>query len=170
MRNVDPAAQGGPRARPLFLLLAVGFTAAFPGTLAAQEGNVTVNPDILSALEYRMIGPYRGGRSTAVTGHPTDPDIFYTGTTGGGVWTTDDAGKTWSNITDGYFEVGPVGALDVCPDHSVTHVPSPYRIRPPSPMSSISPQTGALGFARLGSAACIFLSAGQPSLDHGGVP
>jgi hypothetical protein len=96
----------------LCFTLAASLIAGFTGTLAAQDGNVTVNPAILDALEYRMIGPFRGGRSTAVTGHPTDPDIFYVGTTGGGVWKTDDAGNTWTNITDGYFDVGAVGALD----------------------------------------------------------
>lgn len=81
--------------------------------LRAQDTAPTYDPALIGSLEYRMIGPYRGGRSTAVTGHPTDPDVFYTGTTGGGVWKTDDAGKTWSNITDGFFDVAPVGAIDV---------------------------------------------------------
>jgi len=113
MQNVDSAAEGGLRIRVRCMFLVFGVIGAFAQTLAAQDGNVTVSPDILGALEYRMIGPYRGGRSTAVTGHPTNADVFYTGTTGGGVWKTDDAGKTWANITDGYFNVGAVGALDV---------------------------------------------------------
>jgi len=81
--------------------------------LPGQNGPPAVDPQILEALEYRMIGPYRGGRSTAVTGHPTDSDVFYTGTTGGGVWRTDDAGNSWTSLTDDAFEVAPVGALDV---------------------------------------------------------
>lgn len=89
MRIVGPAAMRGPGTPVLCFTLAASLIAGFPGTLAAQDGNVTVNPATLDALEYRMIGPFRGGRSTAVTGHPTDPDIFYAGTTGGGVWKTD---------------------------------------------------------------------------------
>jgi photosystem II stability/assembly factor-like uncharacterized protein len=83
------------------------------GPLEAQDAAPAYDPALFDGMEYRMIGPYRGGRSTAVTGHPTDPNVFYTGTTGGGVWVTDDAGKTWDNITDGFFDVAPVGALDV---------------------------------------------------------
>lgn len=113
MRIAGPTATRGTRTPLLYFTLSASLVAGLTGTLAAQDGNVTVNPATLDALEYRMIGPFRGGRSTAVTGHPTDPDIFYAGTTGGGVWKTDDAGNTWGNITDGYFDVGAVGALDV---------------------------------------------------------
>jgi len=67
---------------------------------------------MLQELDWRMVGPYRGGRSTAVTGHPDAPDTFWKGTSGGGVWMTDDAGNTWSNITDGTFG-GSVGSIDV---------------------------------------------------------
>jgi photosystem II stability/assembly factor-like uncharacterized protein len=59
-----------------------------------------------------MVGPFRGGRSTAVTGVPGQPFLFYQGTTGGGVWKTDDAGQTWTNISDGYFG-GSIGAVAV---------------------------------------------------------
>lgn len=113
MRNPVPTTKSALLAPFLCILLAAGFAAGSSGDLAAQDANVTVSPDVLAALEYRMIGPYRGGRSTAVTGHPTDPNVFFTGTTGGGVWRTDDGGKTWSNITDGYLDVSPIGALDV---------------------------------------------------------
>jgi photosystem II stability/assembly factor-like uncharacterized protein len=67
---------------------------------------------MLQALDWRMVGPYRGGRSTAVTGHSDLPDTFWMGTSGGGIWTTDDAGNTWDNITDGTFG-GSVGSIDV---------------------------------------------------------
>ena len=97
---------------PRVLTHCLVLAAASAASLSAQDG-FRVDPAIIDALEYRMIGPFRGGRSTAVTGHPTDPDVFYTGTTGGGVWKTDDAGNTWGNITDGSFDVGAVGALDV---------------------------------------------------------
>ena len=63
-------------------------------------------------LRYRMVGPFRGGRSTAATGFPDDPDRWLMGTTGGGVWETDDNGVTWRNISDGYFG-GSIGAVRV---------------------------------------------------------
>ena len=61
-------------------------------------------------MKYRMIGPHRGGRVTAVTGVPSQPYTFYMGSTGGGVWKTTDAGHSWANISDGYFAVASMGA------------------------------------------------------------
>ena len=60
-----------------------------------------------------MIGPDRGGRVTAVAGVPTQPLIYYMGSTGGGVWKTTDAGHSWANISDGSFSVASIGAIDV---------------------------------------------------------
>ena len=69
----------------------------------------TYNPALWSGLRYRMIGPERGGRVTAVTGVPSQPYTFYMGSTGGGVWKTTDAGHTWVNVSDGFFSVGVDG-------------------------------------------------------------
>lgn len=63
-------------------------------------------------MEWRHIGPFRGGRSCAITGLPNKPETFYMGTTGGGVWKTTDAGKHWENISDGFFG-GSIGAVEV---------------------------------------------------------
>ncbi len=68
--------------------------------------------ELYSSLEYRLIGPFRGGRSAAVTGVPGEPNLFYFGATGGGVWKTTDGGRTWENISDGYFG-GSIGAVEV---------------------------------------------------------
>ncbi|QLG45167.1 VPS10 domain-containing protein [Costertonia aggregata] len=68
--------------------------------------------ELYSSLEYRSIGPYRGGRSAAVTGVPGEPNLFYFGAAGGGVWKTTDGGRTWENISDGYFG-GSIGAVEV---------------------------------------------------------
>jgi photosystem II stability/assembly factor-like uncharacterized protein len=78
-------------------------------TLTAQE----YNPALWSNLKYRMIGPERGGRVTAVTGVPAQPYTFYMGSTGGGVWKTLDAGHTWTNISDGQIPLGSMGAIEV---------------------------------------------------------
>lgn len=67
---------------------------------------------LYNALEWRNIGPFRGGRSAAVTGVPGKPNLYYFGSTGGGVWRTTDAGSTWENISDGYFG-GSIGAVTV---------------------------------------------------------
>ena len=69
-------------------------------------------PVLFSSLEYREIGPFRGGRSSAVTGVPGQPNLFYFGATGGGVWKTEDGGKTYTNISDGFFG-GSIGAIAV---------------------------------------------------------
>lgn len=76
----------------------------------------TATPDNDSAfkmLQWRCIGPTRGGRADAVTGVVNDPLVYYMGTTGGGVWKTTDAGLTWKNISDGFFKTGSVGAIAV---------------------------------------------------------
>lgn len=67
----------------------------------------------LSGMRYRMIGPARGGRVTAVTGVNQEPHTFYMGASGGGVWKTTDAGATWHNVSDGAFSTGSIGAMDV---------------------------------------------------------
>ncbi|MEP6620238.1 MAG: hypothetical protein ABJE47_13025 [bacterium] len=65
------------------------------------------------AMRYRMVGPARGGRVTAVAGVPQEPATFYFGSTGGGVWKTIDGGIGWKNITDGVFASASIGSIDV---------------------------------------------------------
>ena len=85
---------------------------------AAQDGNgETVDPALFESLRYRSVGPSRGGRSTAVTGYRDRPYTFLMGAVGGGIWRTVDAGQTWTNISDGFLNVGPVGALAVAPSN-----------------------------------------------------
>jgi len=69
--------------------------------------------DPLKALQYRLIGPFRGGRVGAVTGVPSQPNVYYYGATGGGVWKSTDGGNNWENISDGFFKLGSVGAIAV---------------------------------------------------------
>jgi photosystem II stability/assembly factor-like uncharacterized protein len=86
--------------------------AALCGTLlqpiVAQDRG---RPD--EALRWRNIGPFRGGRVTAVAGIATQPRVYYMGATGGGVWKTEDAGVSWHNVSDGFFHAGSVGAVSV---------------------------------------------------------
>ncbi len=72
----------------------------------------TFSGDRYDALEYRLVGPFRGGRSAAVTGVPNKPNLYYFGATGGGIWKTRDGGRTWENISDGFFG-GSIGAIAV---------------------------------------------------------
>src|SRR5574342_1205007 len=62
---------------------------------------------LFQAMKYRLIGPFRGGRVTAVAGVPGQPRTFYMGSTGGGVWKTVDAGITWRNVSDKVSEIPP---------------------------------------------------------------
>src|SRR5680860_829412 len=79
-------------------------------------------PDLHESLVWRCIGPFRGGRSVAVAGDPINRNIFYMGTTGGGVWKTIDGGNYWRNVSDGFFKRASVGALAVAPcDYNVIY-------------------------------------------------
>jgi photosystem II stability/assembly factor-like uncharacterized protein len=82
-----------------------------------------VDESYLGLLKWRSIGPSRGGRVVAVAGDPVNKRVFYQGTTGGGVWKTDDGGLNWRNVSDGYFQTGSVGAVAVAPsDPNVVYV------------------------------------------------
>lgn len=72
-----------------------------------------VSQSLFANLQYRNVGPARGGRVTTVTGVAQEPLTFYMGSTGGGVWKTTDAGQSWRNISDKYFTVGSMGDIDV---------------------------------------------------------
>ena len=87
-------------------LLAAGLHAPMA---AAQNA---YDPALYDAMEYRLVGPYRGGRADSVVGVPGDRDTYYFASTGGGVWKTDDGGSKWRNVSDGYFG-GSVGAVAV---------------------------------------------------------
>ncbi len=84
--------------------------------LSAQK-TASIFPDSihLKAMEWRNIGPFRGGRSIAVAGHTREPLTYYFGATGGGVWKTVDGGITWLNVSDGFLTSSSVGALEVAP-------------------------------------------------------
>ena len=81
-------------------------------TASNQTYSQEIDSDQYSALEYRLLGPFRGGRSAAVTGVPNKPDLYYFGAAGGGVWKTENGGDQWKNISDGYFG-GSIGSITV---------------------------------------------------------
>ena len=108
------------RARALGTTIGVFLIAVFVSVpaVAQQGGNPVSLP--LDDMDFRLIGPFRGGRSIAVVGHPTERLTFYFGSTGGGVWKTVDAGHNWVNVSDGYFKTGSVGALAIAPSNPET--------------------------------------------------
>jgi len=73
------------------------------------------DPKTYQSMEWRNIGPFRGGRSVAVAGIPNDTQTYYMGSVGGGLWKTNDAGENWRNITDGFLKTSSVGAVAIAP-------------------------------------------------------
>ena len=95
----------------LYLVFAL---TVFATSIHAQTPTPTKEPDLLKQFQYRSIGPYRGGRSAAVAGVPSQPFVYYYGATGGGVWKTTDGGINWESVSDGsVFGTGSVGAIAV---------------------------------------------------------
>src|SRR5579864_2389558 len=90
-------------------ILAISFTLA----VLANAADSAHDSALWSGMRYRLIGPYRGGRVTAVTGVASQPLTSYMGSTGGGVWKTTDAGHNWVNVSDGFFSVASMGAIEV---------------------------------------------------------
>lgn len=104
-------------------ILIVGILVLQLGTAAhAQIESEAPNEDLFEHLQFRNIGPFRGGRSAAVTGVRGKPMLYYMGAAGGGVWQTEDGGSSWENISDGFFG-GSIGAVAVAPsDPNVIYV------------------------------------------------
>jgi photosystem II stability/assembly factor-like uncharacterized protein len=95
--------------------------------LVAQRKKKSTAPviteNLYESMKYRNIGPFRGGRSTTVTGIPDDIFTYYMGATGGGVWKTTDGGNTWNNISDGYFNTTGIGDITPAPsDPNIIYV------------------------------------------------
>jgi photosystem II stability/assembly factor-like uncharacterized protein len=101
-----------------FLLLLSGLLLS--GLLTAQTSDLKAE---LAPVKARHVGPFRGGRANTATGVIGDPLTYYMGNTGGGVWKTEDAGQYWTNISDGYFGTGTIGAIAVAPtDPNIVYV------------------------------------------------
>ena len=107
-----------------FLLLVISFSTVWGQKSKPVLPTITDNSDsiLLAQTKYRLIGPFRGGRSGAVTGGYKNKNTFYFGATGGGVWKSTDGGSNWKNISDKYYG-GSIGAVAVAPsDESVVYV------------------------------------------------
>jgi len=105
--------------------LAVALLASFASSLFAQQnvqpsappGAPVIDPSLYSAMRWRLIGPHRGGRVSAVAGIPGDSAVYYMGTPGGGVWKTTDGGSVWTPIFDRQ-RVASIGAVAIAPSNS----------------------------------------------------
>ena len=98
---------------------------AKPKATAATASASTFDSTTFTAMNWRNVGPFRGGRANAATGIPSQPLTYFAGYTGGGVWRTDDAGINWRNISDGFFKSSSIGAIAVAPsDPNVIYVGS----------------------------------------------
>ena len=106
----------------ILLVPAVAMPLAAAAPALQDDSTPTVN-EFFSAMQWRNIGPFRGGRSVAVTGVVGDLDTYYFGSVGGGVWKTSDAGETWRNVSDGFLNTSSVGAIAVAEsDANVVYV------------------------------------------------
>jgi photosystem II stability/assembly factor-like uncharacterized protein len=88
--------------------------AIFLPTFAAKPSGQTLSQAPIGGMKWRLIGPFRGGRALAVTGVPGQPDVFYFGAVGGGVWKSGDAGMVWKSVFDGR-PFASIGAIAVAP-------------------------------------------------------
>jgi photosystem II stability/assembly factor-like uncharacterized protein len=112
IQQIQPRQQEMHKILPFVLLLLTTCSLLAQTTLGPAE----------TGAKWRNVGPFRGGRSAAVTGVPGQPNLFYFGGTGGGVWRTQDGGRTWECISDGFFG-GSIGAIEVAPsDQNVIYV------------------------------------------------
>src|SRR5689334_16914294 len=98
---------------PVRLRTSLLFAAFLP---FAAAHSAPVDPHLFQDLHWRSVGPFRGGRVLAVTGDPVDARRFYFGAVNGGVWRTDDAGRTWQPIFDS-VNVGSIGAIAIAPSN-----------------------------------------------------
>ncbi len=104
--------------RRLLLLLCLGVGAA---ELAPAQ---PVDPSLFAGMRWRLVGPFRGGRTVTATGVPGQPNLFYFGAVGGGVWKSENAGRTWEPIFDSQ-PIASIGAIAVAPsDPNVIYVGS----------------------------------------------
>jgi photosystem II stability/assembly factor-like uncharacterized protein len=111
---------------PVFLLSLV-----LGGTVLAQDTSAGSQAQWRPDLHWRLVGPFRGGRTRAATGVPDQPNVFYVGQVNGGVWKTTDSGRTWSPIFDNESSQS-IGAIAVAPtDSNIVYVASGEGLRRP---------------------------------------
>lgn len=91
------------------VIIGISLSSVYP-----QQQSSGYDQTLLKGLQWRSIGPYRGGRATAVAGVASQPFVYYFGATGGGVWKTVDGGINWLPVSDEFFKTGSVGGIGIC--------------------------------------------------------
>ena len=99
--------------KPIVCLAAAFFILSSCQNVATKAQQGGYDPSLTKGIRWRPICPYRGGRATAVAGVASQPNVYYYGATGGGVWKTTDGGANWEPVSDGHFKMGSVGAIGV---------------------------------------------------------
>ena len=95
-----------------YLLTIVALIFSINTSGQSKKTKLNYDQSLYNSIEYRLIGPFRGGRAGTAVGVLNNPNLYYMGTAGGGVWKTQDSGSTWEPISDGYFG-GSIGAIAV---------------------------------------------------------
>src|SRR5258708_19786860 len=102
-------------------------------TSGVSAGAQQYGQEFYGEMRWRCIGPFRGGRTVAITGVPRQPNVFYMAAVNGGVWRTTDSGNTWKPIFDNQ-PTGSVGAIAIAPsDSNILYVASGEGLHPPHP-------------------------------------
>src|SRR4051812_2328353 len=100
----------------LFVVLSVFSLSLFAQKKSAPKNtSAAYDTSLFNAMHWRCIGPFRGGRSLAVCGISSQPNVYYAGAVGGGIWKTIDGGQSWNCISDTTFHSSSVGAITVAP-------------------------------------------------------
>jgi hypothetical protein len=123
-------------------ILAASLSFVFALPLAAQQ----YPAEMLSGLHWRDVGPMRAGRTYGVAGNAAQPDTFYMGSVGGGVWKTENAGRTWFPIADDPvtgIPIGSIGAIAVAPSD-----PTSSTSEPANPTSAVNTLTASASSSR----------------------
>src|SRR5437764_2488614 len=99
-----------------FSLASTAFVPALRPVIAGAQQPTRVDPALYARLRWRSIGPFRSGRVNGVTGVPGQPNVFYMGSVGGGIWKTMNGGRTWMPIFDAQ-PIASIGAVAVAPSN-----------------------------------------------------
>src|SRR5438046_2510027 len=106
----------------LLFLCALSGRAADPSPASTPVPPGTIDEKLFRGMQWRQVGPFRGGRALAIEGIPNEPNTYYFGAVAGGVWKTTDGGANWAPLFD-KESISSIGAIAVAPwDHNIVYV------------------------------------------------